>query len=228
MYTLLISFASLYALKHFEAYLQTTRLRFLTTGTGFLKLYLLYNIQKHLTILQLPLTGFPLYIFDKFNTMYSLSYCLSLLTWIIGFPMLTSLAYYAQFLISMVIKRISNDHLIINGRPVQMIYVLQSLQNFVQALISNENWSLSYGEITLRTQQSTIVLTEAQINERCPLRCSGSDNSIQRDVSCSICTEIIGIQQLHRQLPCEHLFHAPCCDQWLMVHRTCPNCRREI
>lgn len=220
----LAPFAGLYILKKLEAYLQTTRMNYLNSGTGFVKLYLLYTAHKHLTSLRLPLTGFPLYLFDKFNTIYGLSCTLSVITFIMGFPIITSLHYYSQFLLSRTISRISNDYLIVNHAPIPMASILQVLQNFSEALIANQNWSLSYGEWILKSHAT--LFSEEMINERCPLR--SVNTSITSETTCSICMEAIRDQELHRQLPCKHWFHAPCCDQWLMVHGTCPNCRRKI
>ncbi len=31
-----------------------------------------------------------------------------------------------------------------------------------------------------------------------------------------------------RRLPCMHLFHVPCVDQWLALNRRCPICRVDI
>jgi hypothetical protein len=220
----LASFAGLFLIKKLEAYLQTTRFNYLNSSTGFIKLFLLYTAHKHLTALRFPLTGFPLFIFDRFITAYGISYSLSIITFIVGYPILTSLHYYSQFAIDRTLDWISTNHLMVNNQRVQMAYGLQVLTNFCEALVSNHNWSLSYGTLILKSHAPRF--TEAFINERCPLR--ASNTRIETDIVCSICMEPIKERELHRQLPCNHWFHAPCGDAWLMVHGTCPNCRREI
>jgi hypothetical protein len=44
--------------------------------------------------------------------------------------------------------------------------------------------------------------------------------------TCSICTEEFGENDQWKQLlPCNHIFHPACIDQWLLNNNTCPNCR---
>ncbi|OOQ89702.1 hypothetical protein PEBR_06997 [Penicillium brasilianum] len=46
---------------------------------------------------------------------------------------------------------------------------------------------------------------------------------------CAICTDEFVKNQLLRVLPCGHLFHQSCVDEWLVRRsRTCPTCRYEL
>ena len=42
---------------------------------------------------------------------------------------------------------------------------------------------------------------------------------------CAICLEPYAAGDELRKLPCDHTFHKPCLDNWLMINGTCPYCR---
>eukprot|EP00927_Polykrikos_kofoidii_P045091 TRINITY_DN38957_c0_g1_i1.p1 TRINITY_DN38957_c0_g1~~TRINITY_DN38957_c0_g1_i1.p1 ORF type:complete len:373 (-),score=71.02 TRINITY_DN38957_c0_g1_i1:111-1229(-) len=52
----------------------------------------------------------------------------------------------------------------------------------------------------------------------------GSDE----DHKCQICMEDFTEGDELRTLPCFHLFHAACVDQWLKVNSICPTCRHKV
>jgi hypothetical protein len=43
-----------------------------------------------------------------------------------------------------------------------------------------------------------------------------------------LCLDDISHVDLCRQLPCRHVWHTECIDQWLANHATCPTCRRSV
>jgi hypothetical protein len=45
---------------------------------------------------------------------------------------------------------------------------------------------------------------------------------------CPICIAEFNTGDLCRQLPCDHVFHRTCIDQWLQVSIVCPMCKRNI
>ncbi|KAJ6110151.1 hypothetical protein N7486_002386 [Penicillium sp. IBT 16267x] len=46
---------------------------------------------------------------------------------------------------------------------------------------------------------------------------------------CIVCLEVLGQTSPYRQLPCEHLFHQPCIDDWICNRDTsCPLCRKTF
>ncbi|KAK3387677.1 hypothetical protein B0H63DRAFT_163293 [Podospora didyma] len=58
-----------------------------------------------------------------------------------------------------------------------------------------------------------------------------SDSHSQDDehLGCSICTEDFTVGEDVRVLPCDHKFHPPCIDPWLInVSGTCPLCRLDL
>ena len=48
------------------------------------------------------------------------------------------------------------------------------------------------------------------------------------DPCCSVCISDYEKGDKLRVLPCKHLFHVDCVDQWLSVNATCPLCRKSI
>ncbi|ESN91096.1 hypothetical protein HELRODRAFT_194547 [Helobdella robusta] len=46
--------------------------------------------------------------------------------------------------------------------------------------------------------------------------------------SCAICVEEFVVADVVRILPCKHLFHKKCVDEWLSQHRRCPICQLDI
>ncbi|XP_075985067.1 uncharacterized protein LOC142982437 isoform X2 [Anticarsia gemmatalis] len=49
-----------------------------------------------------------------------------------------------------------------------------------------------------------------------------------QDEKCTICLSIFEIDSDCRRLPCMHLFHMECVDQWLSTNKHCPICRVDI
>lgn len=47
-------------------------------------------------------------------------------------------------------------------------------------------------------------------------------------LQCSVCWEDFMLSEPVRQLPCQHLYHAPCIVPWLELHGTCPICRQNL
>ena len=47
-------------------------------------------------------------------------------------------------------------------------------------------------------------------------------------VDCAICQDEYKEDELVKQLPCHHLFHPACIENWLKVNGTCPVCRHSL
>ncbi|KAK7244303.1 hypothetical protein RIF29_39123 [Crotalaria pallida] len=49
------------------------------------------------------------------------------------------------------------------------------------------------------------------------------------DHECVICLNNFGEDDSCRVLPmCKHIFHSDCIDKWLIIHATCPICRKNV
>jgi len=74
--------------------------------------------------------------------------------------------------------------------------------------------------------ENRIGLTEEEI-ESIPTR---TINSLDEEShpSCSICiTDLKSLDEI-RDIPCHHLFHKACLDEWLGMKDTCPNCVQRV
>ncbi|XP_073999375.1 E3 ubiquitin-protein ligase goliath-like isoform X2 [Rhodnius prolixus] len=45
---------------------------------------------------------------------------------------------------------------------------------------------------------------------------------------CPVCIEHYKVNDTIRDLPCSHVFHKNCIDPWLLEHRTCPLCKKDV
>ncbi|XP_015438566.1 PREDICTED: E3 ubiquitin-protein ligase RNF115 isoform X2 [Dufourea novaeangliae] len=55
-----------------------------------------------------------------------------------------------------------------------------------------------------------------------------TQNQVDSKLQCSVCWEDFKLSEPVRQLPCQHLYHAPCIVPWLELHGTCPICRQSL
>lgn len=59
-----------------------------------------------------------------------------------------------------------------------------------------------------------------------PMNETLSENSVSQE--CCICLAKYKEREEVRQLPCSHLFHLRCVDQWLRIISSCPLCKQEL
>ncbi|XP_077478990.1 E3 ubiquitin-protein ligase ARK2C isoform X3 [Stigmatopora argus] len=60
------------------------------------------------------------------------------------------------------------------------------------------------------------------------LKLGGEEEETDVDEKCTICLSMLEDDEDVRRLPCMHLFHQGCVDQWLATSRKCPICRVDI
>ena len=57
---------------------------------------------------------------------------------------------------------------------------------------------------------------------------SVTQSHVDSKLQCSVCWEDFKLSEPVKQLPCQHLYHAPCIVPWLELHGTCPICRQSL
>ncbi|CAK9824913.1 E3 ubiquitin-protein ligase RNF126 [Anthophora retusa] len=55
-----------------------------------------------------------------------------------------------------------------------------------------------------------------------------AQNHVDSKLQCSVCWDDFKLSESVKQLPCQHLYHAPCIVPWLELHGTCPICRQDL
>lgn len=55
-----------------------------------------------------------------------------------------------------------------------------------------------------------------------------TQSEVDSKMQCSVCWEVFKLSEPVKQLPCQHLYHAPCILPWLELHGTCPICRQNL
>ena len=50
----------------------------------------------------------------------------------------------------------------------------------------------------------------------------------EKEVSCSICLEVLRTGTQVKELQCKHVFHTSCIHSWLKQKLQCPNCKKKV
>lgn len=112
--------------------------------------------------------------------------------------------------------------------------ILNSIINIsnrmINALERNENWDMLYNGISLKTLSIAKPIVNIETLDRiAPLRSFSNSSNSKFIGTCNICCDDIEEKKLHRELPCQYVFHPECVDKWLMeCNSTCPMCRKSI
>ena len=86
-----------------------------------------------------------------------------------------------------------------------LIRLLARLNNLTEA-------SKGASEALINTIPTTVITENLSVEER----------------SCPICLNEMEVGTEVRSLPCNHLYHKDCVDEWLRVNASCPTCRFKI
>jgi len=101
----------------------------------------------------------------------------------------------------------------------------QIAQLFTDLFQSIGNPMMRHGPRTLSDIQ--IVLSDEEI-KKLPMGLYHNIKTESSDNTCSICMDEFLDDDFVRKVPCEHIFHRPCIDKWLLTENVkCPVCRME-
>ncbi|XP_033972147.1 LOW QUALITY PROTEIN: E3 ubiquitin-protein ligase Arkadia [Trematomus bernacchii] len=98
-------------------------------------------------------------------------------------------------------------------------YKKKVLERDIDPELTPEAWA-SIGKNMLATPESRKLLIKQDEEE-------GADEE-DTEEKCTICLSILEEGEDVRRLPCMHLFHQLCVDQWLLTNKKCPICRVDI
>uniref|UniRef100_A0AAV2IUC2 RING-type E3 ubiquitin transferase n=1 Tax=Knipowitschia caucasica TaxID=637954 RepID=A0AAV2IUC2_KNICA len=85
--------------------------------------------------------------------------------------------------------------------------------------------AVSRGAIQTTIERFTIP---HKYKKRKPMQLKIDEEEMDVDEKCTICLSLLEDGEDVRRLPCMHLFHQGCVDQWLATSRKCPICRVDI
>ncbi|XP_072321764.1 E3 ubiquitin-protein ligase Arkadia isoform X1 [Eucyclogobius newberryi] len=97
-------------------------------------------------------------------------------------------------------------------------YKKKVLERDIDEQLTSEAWA-SIGNKKHATPESRKLLDKQEEDE-------GADEDTEE--KCTICLSILEEGEDVRRLPCMHLFHQLCVDQWLLTNKKCPICRVDI
>ncbi|XP_051267637.1 E3 ubiquitin-protein ligase RNF165 isoform X2 [Dicentrarchus labrax] len=120
--------------------------------------------------------------------------------------------------------------------PQLHLLALQSLNPSRHATAVRESYELlqledRLGSVSRGAVQTTIerFTFPHKYKKRKPLHLKiGEEEETDVDEKCTICLSMLEDGEDVRRLPCMHLFHQGCVDQWLATSRKCPICRVDI
>ncbi len=187
-------------------------------------IYGLYKSQYFMNLAtSFPTHSFWKYLLDLYATGYGISYSFSLITFMIGYPTI-------NLFFNMGATYLTNYINQYEGHFKELITAIYYVKD---SLEKNKNWDVTLWDvISFKTWQKPIpIINELKLNEVLPLRFAFNQNSSQSKFigTCNICYEEIDVKKLHRELPCQHVFHPECVDTWLLqCNATCPICRKLV
>lgn len=190
-------------------------------------MYNYWQSMYYFSLLSFPGRSFIQNVIDAFISAYSLSYSFSMLTFVIGYP---TISLFWDVIMNKLFGYIGINDLF--QEKTSSKEILEKIEKFQYSLEHNDTWDAVVMGVSLRTFSVPKPVANINLlNEKCPLRCSGMRNKSESEFleDCSICLNTINNEKLHRELPCGHVFHPECVDEWLLKNdERCPMCRKTI
>lgn len=109
--------------------------------------------------------------------------------------------------------------------------------------IERNTFAHKYKRMKKMTVEEVEKEKEKEDQEETPKECSATSEGSPKEESevnannmvddddlekCTICLYEFEVEEDVRRLPCMHLFHVECVDQWLITNKRCPICRIDI
>lgn len=172
-----------------------------------------------------PISSLGSWLLGNYASAMSFSHSFSMITFMIGYPTINILGRMGIYRISSIIQLI-NSH-IGNIDPDRILATFEGFNNAVQ---NNDNYDVQYMGLSLRTMSQNTKIDPETLERICPLKCESMGRTDSPFVGdCGICLEEMDLKQLHRELPCRHVYHPQCVDEWLeKCNAVCPTCKKSI
>lgn len=87
-------------------------------------------------------------------------------------------------------------------------------------IVEQRRWPVNRGASQTTIERNTFPHKYKKVQ-----KCADPDDNIEK---CTICLSEFEENEDVRRLPCMHLFHIECVDQWLTTNKRCPICRVDI
>lgn len=107
----------------------------------------------------------------------------------------------------------------------------RQLQEFIiRAINESRNGNVNQRLTPFLDMFMNKTITEDELNKISPVRCAGLNNNNEfNETACSVCLEECNNKKLHRILPCKHVYHPQCIDEWLLKKSSlCPLCKQDV
>ena len=103
-------------------------------------------------------------------------------------------------------------------------------QDGVRLVAAGNPGSITRGASTNCIERNTFPHKYTKRNQPAPAATgdqgdAGEDGGDEEGDKCTICLSEFEVEEDVRRLPCMHLFHVECVDQWLGQNKRCPICR---
>ena len=186
-------------------------------------IYGLYNSTFYLNLAtSFPGLGFLQFLLRSYAQVYMVSYGMSFITFIVGYPTI-------HILMNM-LNNYSKRSRLLNDNEDSIKEFSKVCLKMLEALQNNQNCDFSYHGFSFRTWtvQKPFVSQE-ELDATAPLRSAENPSGSEYLETCNICLETLDSKKLHRELPCLHVFHPECVDSWLLrCNACCPMCRANV